>query len=180
MRARPTVTSHAAFVQTTIDPPSGTLALPGLALPDSESLRFYRDTFSQLPSPTGRALRGRFRAEFVGPFWLRYTARPGIALMGLRKWFGKELSGIGDAHNLVWHSQSLIRTLPMTLGHRASFVDGKPCGLLSYGAASGFPFRHIVDELRVVNDDCLLGMTIADAPVLRRLPFPFLLVRSDD
>ncbi len=154
-------------------------AQPGIAIPESESIRFYRDTFSRLSAPTGSALRGRFRAEFVGPFWLRYTARPSIAALGLRNWFGKGLSGPGDAHNLVWRGATLVPSLPMTLGHRASRLDGGPCAFLSYGEQSPFPFPRVVDELRAVNDDCLLGMTLADAPLLRRLAFPFLLVRSD-
>ena len=167
-------------MQTSLDPPSGSFALPSHALAEDESLRFYRDTFSALSAPTGRALRGRFRAKFVGPFWLRYTARPGIALLGLRNWFGKELRGPGDAHNLVWQGATLAASLPMTLSHRASRIDGKPCAYLSYGEKSPFPFRRIVDELRAVNDDCLLGMTLAEVPLLRCLAFPFLLVRSDD
>lgn len=170
--------AHAQGVQTEAHTDAQKLA-PTLPIAINQGLGFYRTTFSRLSAPTGRALRGRFRAVLVGPWWLRLLAGPSIALCGLREWFGKQLSGPGDAHNLVGPSSDLRQTLPMTLSHRASALDGAPCGVLLYSPQSPFPFRHVVDELRAVNDDCLLGMTLTDAPLLRHLPFPFLLVRAD-
>lgn len=165
---------HAPLDRTSATPPR-----PSLPLPLDARVSFYRRTFSTLRAPTGEALRGRFRAVFVGPWWLRLPARPSIGLAGLRNWFGKELTGPGDAYNLVWRRGELARSLPMTLNHRASVLDGAPCGVLFYGPKSPFPFGHIVDELRALNDDCLLGMTIVEAPLLRNLGLPFLLLRAE-
>ena len=102
-----------------------------------------------------------------------------MALAGLRDWWGKELSGFGPAHNLVRRRGELVRTLPMQLGLSTSRVDGKACAVLRYGAESPFPWPHVIDELRALNDGELLGMSVIDFPILRDHAFPFLLVREE-
>jgi len=142
------------------------------------SVRDYTARFSALPAPSEALLQGRFRAQFVGPAWLRLTAGPSVALAGLRNWWGKELSGFGRAHNLVLGKGRLVATLPMQLALGTSRVDGKICAVLRYGPESPFPWPHVTDELRALSDRELLGMSVIDAPLLRSHAFPFLLVRE--
>jgi len=141
-------------------------------------LSAYAQAFKRLSAPSEPELHGRFRAEFIGPAWLRLTAGPSVALAGLRHWWGKELSGPGPAYNLVERRGSMVRTLPMQLGLAGSLVDGRTCAALRYGPESPRPWPHVVDELRTLDEGRLLGMTVIDVPLLRALAFPFLLVRE--
>lgn len=138
----------------------------------------YATAFERLSVPSEAELHGRFRAEFIGPAWLRLTAGPSVALAGLRDWWGKELSGVGPAHNLVGRRGHMVRTLPMQLRFANSLVDGRACAALRYGPESPRPWPHVVDELRTLDEARLLGMTVIDVPLLRALAFPFLLVRE--
>ena len=61
---------------------------------------------------------------------------------------------------------------------------GKPGVALHYvpqdGKPAPTPWRWVRDELRAVDDDTLLGFTVVDLPLLRRMAFPFLLTRERD
>ena len=54
-------------------------------------------------------------------------------------------------------------------------IDGKPGLALSYEASNPFPWPWIVDELRSIQPDLVLGMTITQMGPLARLPLPFVL-----
>ena len=56
-----------------------------------ESLGHLRRLFTSLPAPV--SLAGVYRAEFVGPAWLRTLAPPSLALGGLAGWWGKAFDG---------------------------------------------------------------------------------------
>lgn len=157
-------------------PASRVQALPTLAI--DLSIATYVSRFAALPMPDESVLQGRFRAQFVGPAWLRLSAGPSVSLAGLRAWWGKELCGYGAAYNLVGKDGGLKRVLPMELSVATSHVDGKACAALRYGKESPFPWPHVIDELRALSPTELLGMSVIDAPLLRRLAFPFLLVRE--
>jgi len=63
--------------------------------------------------------------------------------------------------------------------HRApSYRDRRPCAELRYHV--GFPWRFVVDEIREVDGETLLGMTRLDLPVARRFTFPFILQRISE
>jgi hypothetical protein len=70
------------------------------------------------------------------------------------------------------------RKLPMVKVLRRSPLDGKTGYCLTYLEHSGLPWRYIVDDVRRVDDETLLGFTVLDLPILRRFSFPFLLKRS--
>jgi len=63
----------------------------------------------------------------------------------------------------------------MRLVHAKSFIDNKEGLALHYQAGNPFPWMHIVDELRRIDNTTLLGMTLANLNGLRRLAFPFTL-----
>lgn len=147
-------------------------------LPKHGSLRALRDHYTRLAAPPPDALVGRFRATFIGPLWLRLTARPGLALGGLRGFWGKELHGPGVARNLLARREGIVTGLPMNLAAARSVIDGAPCFELTYPPGSPFPFERVRDELRVVDGATLMGMTFVDAPIARTLGLPFLLERD--
>ncbi len=135
--------------------------------------------FAALPPPDFLALPGFYRAEFVGPRWLRAIAPRGLALTHLRGWWGKELREDCTGANLVVRGQALQRSLRIHVTTQPSLLDGKSVVAIRYTADCPFPWPHVVDELRQIDALALLGMTIVNAGFLRRLPLPFVLHRED-
>lgn len=142
------------------------------------SLGALRAAFTLLTTPSLESLAGAYRAEFVGPAWLRRFAPPGLVITPLAGWVGKAFDSQGHGINLVRRRGLMQRVLPMTAQWLPSRVDALPCVTLTYAPGSPFPFAYIVDELRTVDADTLLGLSFAAAPWLARLPIPFLLRRQ--
>ncbi len=57
---------------------------------NSQSLASFRSLFALLPVPTMGSVAGSHQSEFVGPWWLCQVAVPGLALLGLGGWWGKQ------------------------------------------------------------------------------------------
>jgi hypothetical protein len=139
------------------------------------SLREFPDLFAshavdQLPS-----LVGVYRGTFVGPGWLRATAGPVLALGGLGGWWGKRFEADGTAVNLVQRGGKLEPRCPMRLLTVTSALDGKATLALHYEPENRFPWPHIVDELRPLDSETVLGMTYVNVAALRGVATPFLL-----
>ena len=142
------------------------------------SLGELRTFFSTLPAPVEALRTGSFRAEFIGPWWLRLSSGPSIALAGLPGWSGKRFLTPSSATNLLRRQQGLTEALTMDCVPGRSLVDGRPGLALHYGQTAPRPWRWVRDELRAIDADTLLGMTVIALPVLRHLAFPFLLLRE--
>lgn len=142
------------------------------------ALGAFRAAFAALTAPDLESLVGDYRAEFVGPTWLRRFAPPGLAITPLAGWLGKSFDGQGNGINLVRRRGVVQRVLPMRAQWLPSRVDGRPGVTLTYAPGSPFPFAYVVDELRAIEADTLLGLSFAAAPWLARLPMPFLLRRQ--
>jgi hypothetical protein len=138
-----------------------------------ESLSGLRRLFTSLPAPA--TLTGVYRAEFVGPGWLRVLAPPSLALGGLAGWWGKAFDGKGRAVNIVVRDGTQRRVLPMTVARVPSLIDGMPGLTLSYPKGSPFPWFWVVDELRRLDEHTFLCMTVIKLRGLRKLAFPFVL-----
>jgi hypothetical protein len=138
-----------------------------------ESLGGLRRLFTSLSAPD--SLTGVYRAEFVGPAWLRVLAPPSLALGGLAGWWGKAFDGRGGAVNIVVRGGTQHRVLPMTITRVPSLIDGGPGFTLSYPQGSPFPWPLIVDEVRRLDEQTLLCMTVIKPKGLRKLAFPFVL-----
>ncbi len=138
-------------------------------------LRSFRKLFLTLPPPEDGGLAGIFRAEFVGPGWLRTTAPVALGLSGLGGGWGKQFDGSGRGINIVHRAGSLAHALPVAMTVADSLVDRRPCLKVTYPAGSPVPWPWVMDELRFLDDDTLLGLTIVNARPLRRVAFPFLL-----
>jgi hypothetical protein len=157
------------------------LFLPGANrhLPINDlSLRDMRRAFSLLAPPSLVSLAGDYQAEFVGPGWLRRWAPPGLAITPLAGWLGKSFDDQGHGINLVRRRGVVQRVLPMRAVTLPSRVDGHLSLTLTYAPGSPMPFPFVVDELRAINADALLGLSFANAPALGRLALPFLLRRQ--
>lgn len=146
------------------------------------SLGELKTLFSSLPAPAPAMRRGFFRATFIGPAFIRLTARPTLEITGLPGWQGKTFLGADDATNILKKGGSTVQHLAMRVTPVTSMVDGKPGVALTYPAQGGkpapMPWRWVRDELRAFDDDTILAMTVVDLPVLRLFAFPFLLTRE--
>jgi hypothetical protein len=136
----------------------------------------YRRVFGSLPAPSAPPRPGDYHAEFVGPFWLRWSAQPSLALTALAGWCGKRFTATG-AVNLVARrgAPTLREALPMQPRVEPSSVDGQPAVRMHYARTSGVPWRWTIDELRPLADGSWLGLMHLELPLLRHLHFPFLL-----
>ena len=67
------------------------------------------------------------------------------------------------------------RAVPIRLETRRSLIDGSPCVAVLYPGSSPWPLSRLVDELRLLDDEVLLGMTMLTPFGLQRFPFPFIL-----
>lgn len=123
---------------------------------------------------------GDWRAVLIGPWWLRLTAAPAIALSGMPGWFGKRFETSASAVNLLRSGQGLREVLSMRCEEQLSWHDARPCAVLIYPATARWPWRRVRDELRQLDDEHWLCMTYVDLPLLRRLGCPFLLARVAD
>ncbi len=120
---------------------------------------------------------GTWRASFTGPGWLRVIAPRGLFLLRFGGWWGKELQANGSGVNLFQRGGKHFAAFPITVKTGTSRLDGKPCLIVRYSKDAGFPWAHVIDELRRLDDDTLFGMTIFDLPGMRGFPLPFLLQR---
>lgn len=122
--------------------------------------------------------QGFWRARFVGPLWLRLTGMPSCYLSGLWGWQGKKFTTENTATNVLKRGDHTIDALNMKVTEKSSEIDGKPVITLSYPMPSPIPWRWVTDELRVIDDHTLLGMTRLHLPILRHFAIPFLLERK--
>jgi hypothetical protein len=146
------------------------------------SMAQLKALFSSLEAPAAPMRRGFFRGRFIGPPWLRLLGGPSVELSGLPGWQGKKFLSADDATNVLKRGDRLNEALAMRVVHGTSQVDGRAGVALHYvpqgGNPAPFPWRWVRDELRAVDADTLLGMTVADLPILRSVAFPFLLERE--
>jgi hypothetical protein len=136
--------------------------------------------FGELTPPTVAEMNGRFQASFVGPVWLRQIAPPGLAPLGLGGWWGKRFDGRGRGMNIVRRRGELVEILPITLVEAASLVDGRWGLNITYSPGARFPWPIIIDEVRWLTGDTLLGLTLVAKAGLHRLALPFLLSRHEE
>jgi len=138
-------------------------------------LKKIRALFAALPVPDHTSVRGTYRAAFVGPLWWRIAAVPTLTITGLGGWWGKEFHADGSAINIVLRAGDFSTRFPMKLVAAPSMIDGKGGLALHYQKGNPFPWMHIVDEIRRIDEKTLLGMTIANLRGLRDMALPFVL-----
>lgn len=145
---------------------------------NSTRLSAFARLFADLPSPLQSFTQGTWRAAFVGPAWLRWMAPRGLVLLHFGGWWGKEFSGDGTGFNYFERGGEMQQAFPLQVILSNSLIDGKPCLAVHYSPQALFPWRFILDELRQLDDNSILGMTILHKPGLPVFPLPFLLTKS--
>jgi hypothetical protein len=139
------------------------------------SLTAIRQLFTRLEPPEVGSLNGVFRGNFVGPAWLQRLWPPLLAITGLGGWWGKIFEANGSIFNLTYRQGNYERRFPMYFVQQVSYLDGKPGLALRYQSSNPFPWPWIADELRRIDSEMVLGMTLADVTPFRRMAFPFIL-----
>ena len=142
------------------------------------SLKQFKDLFISLSIPNPNNIRGKYRASFVGPTWLRTSAAPALSISGLGGWWGKEFFDDGTAINIIFHAGNFSTRFKMKFVNARSFIDDKDGLALHYQKGNPFPWMYVVDEIRRVDESTLLGMTIANVNGLRGMAFPFILQKT--
>lgn len=132
-------------------------------------------TFRDAAKIQASELHGFHAGVPAGPWWFRLGSGPTMGLTGFGGWLGKQMLGQGRAVNLFGSPSGPEQRFPMTLGRRASWIDGQDTLVLNYPADARAPWCWVTDELRRVPDGRILGMTFVDAPLVRHLVFPFVL-----
>jgi hypothetical protein len=146
---------------------------------NSQSLASIRSLFVSLPVPTMGSVAGTHQSEFVGPWWLRQVAGPGLTPLGLEGWWGKQFDAQGDGLNIVRRQGKIATIMPVRLVEMNSFIDGRPGLAVFYPRTSRLPWPWVVDELRRIDKNCLLGMTLVTKYPLKWIALPFLLHAKD-
>ena len=100
---------------------------------------------------------------------------PLLVITRMGKWLGKDIDAGGRAINLVRTHEGIVQKFPKRLVEQDSLIDGKPGLARSYEASNPYLRPWIVDELRSIQPDLVLGMTITQIGPSARLPLPFAL-----
>lgn len=134
--------------------------------------------FSALPAVDEDLAVGDYQAEFLGPWWFRNSAGIGVGLVGLPCWKGKQIQGKGRAVNLLGKIGALKPAVPMNVAVQVSRIDGNAALVLTYPSGSPFLLGYFIDELRHLDENTIMAITIVNLPLIRNLPMPFLLHRQ--
>lgn len=147
------------------------------------SLAELKALFATLPDPAPEQRRGFFRARFIGPAFIRLSARPTLEITGLPGWQGKKFLGADAATNILRRGTDTVERLAMRVTPVTSYADGRAGLALTYppqgGRAAPAPWRWVRDEIRQLDAQNILAFTYVDLPLLRHIGFPFLLTRED-
>ncbi len=154
----------------------------GAPLSRTASLAQWATRYRSCAVPPLEGLVGTHEAAFVGPAALRRVAAPGLGLVGLPRWFGKRFwvggEGALEGVNLLRRAGAgFDEVLPMTARCEPSWLDGFTTVAVGYAPTERLPWRRVRDELRVLDEHTLLGMTFVDLPGVRTQATPFVLHR---
>lgn len=144
---------------------------------NQQPLRAFKAIYTNLTLPDVNAMPGTYRGAFIGPAWLRSIAPRGLQVAGLGGWWGKVLRSDGTGANLVERNGVLSEQFPIGYGQARSLIDRNPCMAIHYTPACPFPWPSVVDELRILDETSLLGMSLINWKAIHRLALPFLLTR---
>jgi hypothetical protein len=131
--------------------------------------------FESLPPATTIPDNTRFLGQSIGPTWLIAMGWPLLNFGTLAGWKGKQFHDNGRVLNLVERKGIESEIVPI----QASIADySKHSGAvvnLSYPSDTTFPWNKVTDELRPLPDGRFLGVTTVDLPLIKALPYPFVL-----
>ena len=135
-------------------------------------------TFRHAGQPRLDMLVGTHQAWVAGPPWLRAATQQLLDRTGMPGWWGKQFdaaepgTSVLVGRTLTGPPPGLSSSLPMTARAGPSRLDGRPALLLGYPPEAGRLWRAVADEVRVVEDGLLIGLSFVDAlPLPWGLPF---------
>ncbi|MCC5950655.1 MAG: GMC family oxidoreductase [Acidimicrobiia bacterium] len=148
----------------------------------SAPLAAWLRCFRTLPAPALPTLEGTFAAELLGPRAMRKVATVALARTGLPGWEGKRFFAVdgavaGTNRCRPAGGDEVGEVLPMRVTTDRSRWDGFTVAAITYRRDAPRPWRWVRDEVRAVDQDTLVGITMVDVPGGRRCPTPFLLRR---
>ena len=123
--------------------------------------------------------KGVYKGTYVGPGWLKAVAPPSMVVSGLGGWWGKVFKAGGETYNLVKQAGEIKPVFPMQLLVKNSRLDGLPALALLYDKRNPFPWPHVVDELRPLDETALLGMMYLNVRAFPKMAFPFLIQKIE-
>lgn len=129
------------------------------------SLPDLHAAFAEASEPTLDALIGAHDGAPAGPLWMRATGSLIMRFTGMPGWCGKEFQSpepgaeVLRGHNRVRRHGRVEPSIPMTARVAPSRVDGRLAIVVSYPTDAQYPWRHVNDELRPIDDGTLLGLT---------------------
>ena len=141
---------------------------------ERKSLKQICEMYRELPDFDGIDCAGAYEAEILGPQWLKTIAAMSLPFSGLPGWCGKRIHVSGAINRCNINGQ-IEERVSMLKSAQSSWIDGRPCMVLSYDNKAPLLLRPMRDEFRRVNETTLLGLSIYNLPLLKRVPLPFLL-----
>lgn len=139
-----------------------------------------RELFRTAACPDLADVTGRLRAEIAGPAAVRIAAPIAFRLTGLSDWWGKDLrpadDGILAGHNLAGPDGERT-TLALLAEIGPSRTGTGNAVLVNYPPTAPWPWRNVVDELRLLPDGTVIALTFG-LPLMPGGGSPFLLRRE--
>lgn len=133
-----------------------------------------RALFRTAACPSVAEVSGRLEAQIPGPAVVRVAGGLAFRLTGLGDWWGKDLQPVAGEQGVAGHNlagpHGERRTLPLRGAVGPSRLDGAPAMVVSYPPDAPFPWRRVVDELRILPDGTMLGLTFG-LPLMPGAPF---------
>ena len=143
----------------------------------SEPITQLTALYRQLDAPDGATLTGDWRGVSIGPAWLRKSTPASLGLIGFGDWFGKHLVLGAEGSINLFGPDGEDYAFPMSAEIAPSIIDERPCLVLRYDEDERWPWSGVLDELRALDPDHLLGQTQFGLPLVRGIFFPFMLSR---
>lgn len=139
------------------------------------SLGKISELYDSLPSPTVVLSEGKFYGQSIGPVWLVAMGWPLLNFGPMAGWKGKHFYENGHVFNVVERKGEESEIVPVS-SSIAPYSKGAGNALrLSYPSDSPFPWSRVTDELRLLPDGRYLGITTLDMPLMKGMPYPFVL-----
>lgn len=139
------------------------------------SLTQLWDEFDRCQTPSLEDVAGRWRAQFIGPLWLRLPAPMFLAVRGMPFWAGKRfeapVDGVARGVNVLEVRGFAKDSLAITAD-----IEGRDL-VVRYPGDAVWPWPGVVDRLRQRDEETLLGMTFG-LPLMPPKGAPFLLRRA--
>jgi hypothetical protein len=137
-----------------------------------------RHGFKRAHAPTTALIQGDWDIEFLAhKRWLDVLPRV-QRVLGIHKLYGMRFEE-SQALHLLGKPKRNNAVKPMTVSLGASAVDGRPAMTLVAEAVNGKLWETFSAEIRVLDDDTLVGVDLIGRGDYV-LPMPFLLHRRED